>query len=246
MSKMTQTPFSEDILQELIAAGDRVIDQRVDKKNYAERLSRALSTKVANGLRPNFRGILPDADGKFQESRARTSKGVKKLDVNYSTPELGLGLGVSIKTVNFFDKGSARYTKNFTRIDGELRAEADDYHERQPYAVLVALIFLPADACLDGKQNSPSSFARAVHTFRHRCGRVLPRDNPTLMEGGFIGLYEPTGPSAGQVTFFDVDLDPPRRGLPSNGLKFSAALKQITHVYDRRNKPVVKYAEESE
>src|SRR5262245_42608206 len=84
------------------------------KKNYAERLSRAIATKVATGLRPHFPGILPDESDKGHESKARTSKGFKKLDVNYSTPELGLGLGVSVKTVNFRDRKSARYTKNYT------------------------------------------------------------------------------------------------------------------------------------
>src|SRR5690554_1911837 len=99
---------------------------RKDKKNYAERLSRNLATAVANLLRPDFDGVMPDADGTRQETRARTAKGYKKLDVNYSTPELGLGLGVSIKTVNFPDTKSRRYTKNYTRIDNELRAEATD------------------------------------------------------------------------------------------------------------------------
>lgn len=81
-----------------------------------------------------------------QESRARTGKGLKKLDVNYSTIELGLGLGLSIKTINFRDAKTKRYTKNYTRVDNELRAEAADYHERQPYSVLCAVIFLPFDA----------------------------------------------------------------------------------------------------
>jgi hypothetical protein len=101
---------------------------RASKKNYAERLSRAIATLVANGLRPKFAGITPGPHGEGQESRARTAKGVKKLDVNYSTAELGLGLGVSIKTINFKDPRTGRYTKNYTRADNELRAEAQDYH----------------------------------------------------------------------------------------------------------------------
>ena len=117
------------------ATGDRE-----QKKNYAERLSRAFATVVANALRTDFPGITPDAEGRRQEAPARTSKGMKKLDVNYSTSELGLGLGVSIKTINFSDKGGSRYTKNFTRADNELRAEAKDYHERQPYSVLVGVV----------------------------------------------------------------------------------------------------------
>lgn len=230
------------IAAELEAAGSREgVSDRGDKKNYAERLSRLLATRVANGLRPTFPGILPDEGGKRQESRARTSKGFKKLDVNYSTPELGLGLGVSIKTVNFVDRGSQRYTKNYTRIDGELRAEAEDYHERQPYAVLIAVIFIPADACTDGKKENPSSFAMAVKVFRHRSSRMSPKDNATLMEGAFIGLYEAAGDRVGDVSFFDVASNPPKQGMPKTTLTFDQLFQEITKIYDRRNKPAFNF-----
>lgn len=132
------------IVDELRSAGDRALAvTRADKKNYAEALSRKLAIRFANGLRPNFREILPDESGVGQESKARTAKGFKRLDVNYSRPEIGLGLGVSIKTINFRDPKTGRYTKNYTRVDGELRAEASDYHDRQPYAVMVAVVFIP-------------------------------------------------------------------------------------------------------
>ena len=58
---------------------------QAQKKNYAERLSRAIATVVANALRKDFPGITPDAEGGRQEAPARTSKGLKKLDVNYRT-----------------------------------------------------------------------------------------------------------------------------------------------------------------
>ena len=72
-----------------------------EKKNYAERFSRALAICMASALRPSFPGITPSETGEKQEAAARTAKGFKKLDVNYSTSELGLALGVSIKTLNF-------------------------------------------------------------------------------------------------------------------------------------------------
>src|SRR5207237_4749262 len=112
-----------------------------------------LAVLAASRLRKTFPAITPLANGTRQESKARTGKGVKKLDVNYSTPELGLALGVSIKTLNFRDAGSKRYTKNATRIDNELRAEAMDYHKRQPYSVLVGVVFVPVDSCDDGNPN---------------------------------------------------------------------------------------------
>jgi hypothetical protein len=155
------TPQSS-IRTELDQLPDRSsVGSQAEKKNYAERLSRLLATRIANGLRRDFDGITPDEQGREQESRARTAKGFKKLDVNYSKPEIGLGLGVSIKTLNFRDARSNRYTKNFTRIDNELRAEAHDYHERQPYAVMVAVVFLPADSCSDASIREPSSFGQA-------------------------------------------------------------------------------------
>lgn len=130
------------------------------KKNYAEALSRALAQLFADELRRKFPGIKPDVEGRGHESKARTAKGFKQLDVNYSTPELGLGLGVSIKTLNYRDGKSKRYTKNFTRVDNELRAEALDYHVRQPWSVLQGVLFLPVDSCDDAKRSSPSSLGR--------------------------------------------------------------------------------------
>jgi hypothetical protein len=234
------------ILDELNAAGSRDLVKREDKKNYAEMLSRALATKVANGLRPSFPGILPDQMGARQESRARTSKGVKKLDVNYSTPELGLGLGVSIKTINFPDPGTARYTKNYTRVDNELRAEAHDYHERQPYAVMVALIFLPVDSCEDGRKGHPSSFGNAAQHFQTRSGRAKPTDPEGLFEGIFIGLYEPSGEGIGDIVFFDVTGKPPMQGKPTRSLTFDEVIVAITAIYDRRNNPPKEWAEETD
>lgn len=227
------------------SAGDRSVVAAQDatsKKNYAEALSRALAQRFANALRKPFPGILPDASGAGQESKARTAKGVKKLDVNYSTAELGLALGLSIKTVNFRDKRSGRYTKNFTRADGELRAEASDYHVRQPYAVMVAVIFIPSDAC-DDMIKTHSSFGQAVKIFRFRAGRIEPEDDPNLFERAFIGLYETDVPRFGDVGFFDVMEAPPKRGRPSRLLSFAELVDEIRATYDARNSPTFEWAD---
>lgn len=231
------------IREELTAAGSRaaMVTQQ-QKKNYAEALSRVLATRFANGLRDAFPGILPDASGRGQESRARTAKGVKKLDVNYSTAELGLGLGLSIKTINFRDAASQRYTKNYTRADGELRAEASDYHVRQPYAVMVAVIFLPLDACDDAKKD-PSSFGQAVKVFRFRGGREEASDDPNLFERVFIGLYDTDPGSFGSVGFFDVREPPPKAGRPRVLLDFPSLIQQVRQTYDARNSPVFVWAD---
>lgn len=234
------------IAAELTAAGPRAAAVgRREKKNYAERFSRALASRVSQELRGSFPGILPDAEGRGQESRARSSKGYKRLDVNYSTIELGLGLGVSIKTINFRDATTKRYTKNYTRADAELRAEAADYHERQPYAVMVALVFLPIDSCDDGepKSNAPSSFGQAVQIFRFRGGREKPTDPALLFERVFIGLYHHEKDEYGAVQFFDVRQPPPKRGRPKTSMTMRDVVAEIVKTYDARNRPAFVWAD---
>lgn len=233
-----------DIGAALREAGERDRAARggpADRKNYAERLSRGLARIFADLLRPEFPGILPAEDGSGQESPARTAHGFKRLDINYSTPELGLGLGVSIETVDFPDPRSGRYTKNFTRIDNELRAEALDYHHRQPYAVLVATVFLLADACDDARAaggDALSSFAQARRIFLRRSGRERPTDALELFEGLFLVLYDTAPGSFGRITAIEVATRIPRRGRPRREvLDLPGVVARIVDIYDRRNNP---------
>jgi hypothetical protein len=220
------------------------------KKNYAERLSRHLATCVANALRPRFPGVTPDPFGRQHEAPARTAKGVKKLDVNYSTPQLGLALGVSLKTINFRDPATQRYTKNYTRADNELRAEATDYHQRQPYAVLVGALFLPFDSCDDAgtgprEELNVSSFGQAVRILRPRANRTDPRDDADLFERVFIALYEPVGERLGDVRFFDVMSPPPRdrRPVDAEVLTFEQWIREVETTYAARNDPEFRWAQ---
>lgn len=242
MTSSRKTSSNSSIRKELERADERAeVRTRAQKKNYAERLSRALAQRLADELRCRFPGILPDEAGRGQESRVRAAHGARRLDVNFSTPELGLGLGLSIKTVNFPDPRSRRYTKNFTRIDNELRAEALDYHVRQPYAVLVALIFMPREACEDAGEDGISSFAHAYEIFRRRTGRGDPRDRPELFEGVFLGLYDPTN---GEVVFADAARPVPKQGMPyRNRLALADLIQQIIRLYETRNEPPVEWEE---
>ncbi|MBK8648592.1 MAG: hypothetical protein IPN16_19020 [Gemmatimonadetes bacterium] len=88
-----------------------------------------------------------------------------------------------------------------------------DHHERHPYAVLVALFFLPMKAC-DDAGTDKSSFAHAIMTFRSRAGREEPSDPHQKFERFFVALYEHEGDRRGDVWFFDVMDKPPRRGRP--------------------------------
>lgn len=230
-----------DVLAKSGMAGES--PTQADKKNYAERFSRNCSTLFANGLRKWFDGITPNPDGSGQEAPARTGKGFKKLDVNYSTPQLGLALGVSIKSIHSPDPRTKRFTKNYSRNDNELRAEASDYHMRQPYAVLVGVLFLPEASCTDGRagkseEKGISSFGSAVKYFRHRANRQSPSDDPETFELFFIGVYSV---ERADVRFFDVMQAPPRnRRLRANeGLSYGAVLAEIREAYDKRN--VVKF-----
>jgi len=222
------------------------------KKNYAEQFSRAIAACIANRLRTAFPGITPDEDGFRQEAPARTAKGFKKLDVNYSTPELGLALGISVKSINLPDWSEAkkkigRFTKNYSRNDNELRAEATDYHQRQPYAVLVGVLFLPEASCKDagsgtGKEEGISSFAAAVRFFRPRANREKPRNDVDLFERFFIALYNE---DTGETFFFDV-MDPPPRNRcprPDECYTFEEFIKEITSTYNERNNPSFEWAE---
>lgn len=233
------------IRAELDALDHRPRASQAEKKNYAEAFSRSLAIRIANALRPSFDGITPDAEGRQQEAPARTAKGYKKLDVNYSKPEIGLGLGISIKTFLFKNKDN-RYKKNFTARDNELRAETHDYHERQPFSVMIGLIFMPFDSCDDATRRAPSSFGSAVKMFRLRAGRTSPADSPFLFEKIFIGLIETKGPQRGEIRFFDVSSPPPWSGRPSNLLSFDELVAQIKFVYDERNVPPFEWDEGAE
>lgn len=204
---------------------------RAAKKNYAQRLSTRIAQKVADGLRDRFQAILPSVDGKMHESRSMGAGGLKKLDVNYSTPEIGLGLGVSVKTINFRDLATKRYTKNVKRVDAELRAEAQDYHTRQPYSLLAGLVFMPSDAATDGV-GERSSFRHAREVFAGRSGRTGPTDDQSRFERLWIGLYGTTAETLGDVRFFDVSND---ESQSAEVLRFRHILIEIQNEFRARN-----------
>lgn len=237
---------------------------RGEKKNYAQRLSNHLAQVVADGLRPRYPSITPDAHGVGQEAQVDVAKGRKRLDVKALDPTLGLILCVSIKTYSFQDYSPTtgrlgRWTKNIVRNDHELRGEAMVLHQRQPYSVLVGVMFEPWSTCEDGDPTKSSdvgksSFAHHVTTLAKRCGRgkrpvVGSSDRAwvdlgaedtryDLFEKVFIGLYETDGPYRGDVRFFDVEDAPPRNGRPAERslLHFDEFLDVVHAEVERRNR----------
>src|ERR1700752_1426014 len=98
--------MASSIKKALDKAGQRPPDSanQREKSRYAELLSRELAILLADDLRrkfpKRFPGLMPEHTGEGWKSLAGAASGVKRLDVNYSTPRHGLGLGISIKTIN--------------------------------------------------------------------------------------------------------------------------------------------------
>lgn len=214
----------------------------VDKRTYATRFADNMARCVANALRERFPGILPTEAGGGTEVLARSVRGPKRLDVSYSTPQFGLGLGISLKSAHYREVGGAkRYTHYMRSNDEELRAEAIGYHRRQPYAVLVGVVFLPKDACNDAKGANPSSFGSWVKYLRPLAGRDAPTDDIARFERVYIGLYDPQGT---EMSFFNVENAPPKAGRPKSLLSFVEFLDQVEVAYLQRNRAEFEWADE--
>lgn len=218
------------------------------KKNYAERLSRALAEMLADALRtkPTFCSITPSKDGRGHEASTAADGGKKRLDVRLLNDELGLVFSASVKTYSFRDyspttKTYGRYQKNVVRNDMELRAEADVVHRRQPYAVMVAFFFLHRGATMDGEKKH-SSFAHAVFTLRKRTGRTTAQDQRfDRFEKVYIGLFDPDDLFNGDLVFFDVENKPPRNGMPRTVTTLEQVVEDVDRLVRERNELVYEY-----
>lgn len=214
-----------------------------DKRTYATRFADRMAICIANGLRDRFPGVLPDETGRGVESPAQSVRGPKKLDVNYSTPQLGLGFGISLKAVHFREKEKRGYIHNMKRNDEELRSEASGYHQRQPYAVMIAVVFLPDDACDDASPRHPSSFGQWVNYLRPLAQRQSAHHDIDRYERVFIGLYSREGL---RMEFFDVALAPPKRGRPKALLTYQDFLDEVEKTFLKRNVAEFEWADDVE
>ncbi len=213
-----------------------------EKNSYAIRFADAAATLLAQDLTPSMEGI--EASPK---RAAKSARGGKQLDVNFSTTATGLALGISLKSVHIRESsGAKRYTHNMKRNEEELRIEAIGYHKRQPYAVMIGVLFLPVDSCDDAKTGS-SSFGSWVRHLRPFSGRRDPRDDVDRFEKIYIALYDPEGTD---IWFFDVETAPPMRGrprmegdlhhsapkdLPRRLMTYVEFLGAVEHAYRSRN-----------
>ncbi len=210
-----------------------------EKIQYATRFADAMAEQIAQHLKPSLKGVSAST-----KRAAGSVRGKKQLDVNFSTPQLGLALGISLKSVHIRDVGgSERYTHNRKRNEEELRIEATGYHKRQPYAVMIGVLFLPFDSCDDGKKDNASSFGSWVRHLRPYAGREEPEDENDKFEKIYIALYDPSGTD---VRFFDVEWDPPKNGRPKRLLAYDEFLDAAYYAYLNRNAAEFTWAEGDE
>ena len=215
-------------------------DSSTVKNQYAVRFADHMANRIADSLREYLTSIQATA-----KRTAGSVRGQKQLDVNFSTPGLGLALGISLKSVHLREeKGAQRYTHNMKRNEEELRIEASGYHKRQPYAVMIAVLFLPFDSADDAKKkHSSSSFGSWVRHLRPYTGRQNSKNDIDKFEKIYIGLYEPDGSA---LRFFDVQEAPPKNGRPTQVLDYRRFLDEVYHTYLRRNEAEFMWAEGDE
>jgi hypothetical protein len=206
----SSTPNGADVIRKVLrAAGPRPTreSQNYEKTKYAVAFADAVATEIAAGLGRRLPGVEATT-----ARDAASVRGNKQLDVNFSTKSSGLVVGVSLKSVHIGDVKNGRYTHNMKRNEEELRIEASGYHKRQPYAVMIAVLFLPFDACTDGR-SGPSSFGSWVRHLRPYAGRASADDEIDRFEKIYIGLYADNGTD---LRFFDVESDPPKNRKPAS------------------------------
>jgi hypothetical protein len=198
--------------------------------SFAIYFAKYMSAEVAQALVSIDSGFTGVRSG---ENISQAVRGPKRLDINYSTPQSGLGLAMSFKSVHFGEKmdGDADFIHNMKRNDEELRVEATEHHLRQPYAVFVAVVFLPLESCVDFDTSSFGSWVEYLWPLK---GRVSVEDPPDRFELVFIGLYARDGSDLG---FYEVggEIECPRSGRPKRLLDLAAFLKRVKSVYDHRN-----------
>jgi hypothetical protein len=140
---------------------------RNEKKNWSERLSRALADYVAGNLRDRgFENTKPFPGG-AGERAFQGGLGPKKVDVSYADERHGLLLAVSVKTI-----GYPPFGKNLKNRFGDLMTEAITLHMRFPYSVVCALFAFPEAADIDRTpMRLMSTFDRACKLFSLASGR---------------------------------------------------------------------------
>lgn len=209
------------------------IAPQADKKRYSERVSEVVAQALAAELRmrglsearPAPPGTL-DASG--AERRMAGGLGAKKVDVTWATEESGLLLAISVKSINFADKGGkGSYQKNLTNRRGDMLMEAVTLHRRFPYAVLGAFFFLDKGAEHDGTTRRRATFLNAHARLRLFTGRNDPAGRDEQFERFYLLLLD-ASPSAVTIRAFEV-------GKPDDPVPLDKILDDMLTLVAERN-----------
>jgi hypothetical protein len=195
-------------------------------------MSQALAYAFAHELRS--RGLAdtrpaPDGvvGGSGAERRLSGGLGAKKVDVSWATEEAGLLLGMSIKTINFRDGKTGNFQKNLTNRRGDMLFEAVTLHRRFPYATLVGVLCLDAQATRDATNKRKSTFQNAHPRLLLFSDRKDPAGREEQFEFFYIALVDA---EKGPATFKLY-----RVGHPGTELSLDDALKDILLLLAERN-----------
>lgn len=206
-------------------------DQR-KKKRYSELLSEAVAQAIAAALRergltetrPAPPGVL---DNSGAERRMSGGIGDKKVDVTWATEQAGLLLGVSVKSINFRDRRTHNFQKNFTNRRGDMLFEAVTLHRRFPYAVLIGLFFFDKDAESDDTERRRSTFVNAHAGLRLFTGREDPAGRDEQFERFYVVLVDAT-PFGSTARFYLA-------GEPDREVPFEEILDDAVEILADRN-----------
>lgn len=202
------------------------------KKAFSEKLSAATAVAIAEELRlRGMREVRPAAPGTVSASGAerRISGGIgaKKVDVTWTTEESGLLVAVSIKSINFKDQRTGNLQKNLVNRRGDMLFEAVTLHRRFPYAVLVGLLMLDAEAETDATGKRRSTKENAVRRLALFTGRTDPDGREEQFEQFYIMLLDTTSsPPSGR--FFAVE-------EPTAEISLDSVVDRIVAAAARRN-----------
>lgn len=132
-------------------------------------------------------------------------------------------------------EGDRGYTHNFKRVAEEWTLETVNYHRYMPYAVIVGMLFLPAECMTDRKNRT--SLSTALEHFGSYRGRPDHRADSDEMEEIYVGIYEPDGPNKGRVFFVSAELDLAPRAVPPAGIRlsFEDVKDALVHRFKHRN-----------
>ena len=133
----------------------------------------------------------------------------QKVDVSYSDDANGLMLSVSVKTINFVDMKTKRFTKNLKNRFGDLLKESLNLHIRFPFAVICGFFAFPEAADEDGTSRVVSTYSLAKDLFSSVVGRDVYTDPGEKFEGIVLMKYKPlsaSNPTPVVQELYDVSL----------------------------------------